>query len=434
MKSNSGNKETHAFFELLDYCVAEIIKKMGDLPVAEWRSTDYTALSSHLGKQTKVYLSENTLRRILGKLKTSERYYPQKATRDALAQFIGYRDWQELELVYKTTKKNSQATAENLADQKMLPVSAVKRARKSYRFVAILSILLVLGCAAAIILFKHGEQMHVKLVCTNPFGAVPHSATFRLEAMKGYSQDEKFQLDFLEEAMRSEISGKKEVTKFFKNPGVVYATLLHNGKAIDTVSVFMQTKGWVANSGNDTSRAFPVIGLKTLHPANIYVSPQQLDSAGLDTAKPFMVGFSYVKPSHISGDNFSFNCKIFSEKDRPGTQCVGTAILILGSKDKHVINLFRPSCSAFCDYKFSELRVLGSDKNLSNLAFNPEHGGDVTIRVANKVVSIYLDGKKVLTTQYKQSIGEVMGIKFVFNGIGKVVSPQLQDLKTKEIF
>lgn len=70
MKSNSGNKETHAFFELLDYCVAEIIKKMGDLPVAEWRSTDYTALSSHLGKQTKVYLSENTLRRILGKLKT----------------------------------------------------------------------------------------------------------------------------------------------------------------------------------------------------------------------------------------------------------------------------------------------------------------------------------------------------------------------------
>lgn len=78
--------------------------------------------------------------------------------------------------------------------------------------------------------------------------------------------------------------------------------------------------------------------------------------------------------------------------------------------------------------------MLGSDKNLSNLAFNPEHGGDVTIRVANKVVSIYLDGKKVLTTQYKQSIGEVMGIKFVFNGIGKVVSPQLQDLKTKEIF
>ena len=35
---------------------------------------------------TSVQISPNTLKRIFGKLKTHERYYPQKATRDALVQ------------------------------------------------------------------------------------------------------------------------------------------------------------------------------------------------------------------------------------------------------------------------------------------------------------------------------------------------------------
>ncbi|MGN7990071.1 hypothetical protein ACTJKC_22210 [Pedobacter sp. 22226] len=429
--SDSGNKETHTFFELLDYCVAEILKKMGGLPLAEWRSGNYTTLSTRIGKETKVYLSENTLRRLLGTLKTSNRYYPQKATRDVLAQFIGYRDWQELERFYRETKNAREATAQE--SQIVLTEKPVKVGRKLFIVLAASVALLLLGFIT-LIRFRHNTPVQVKLICINPFGTVPHSAIFRLQADKDFDHDEKFQLDLAEEATKSEISGNKQVTKFFKNPGVVYATLFHNGKAIDTASVFMQTKGWVANSGNDTSRAFPVIGLKKLDPKNICVSPRQLDSAGLDTEKPFMVGFSNIKPSHINGDNFSFHCKVFSEKDRPGTQCVGTAILILGSKDKHVINLFRKSCAAFCDYKFSEVKELGTNKDLSALAFDPENGGEVIINVQNKMASVLLNNKRVLTVKYNKSIGEVMGIKILFNGIGRAISPELTDLLTGERF
>jgi alpha-galactosidase len=82
------------YFDTLDGCCKRIIEKMGDKPITDWRVSDYNTLSSLLGQQTKVYLSENTLKRIFGRLKTSQRYYPQIATRNALAQFIGYRDWQ----------------------------------------------------------------------------------------------------------------------------------------------------------------------------------------------------------------------------------------------------------------------------------------------------------------------------------------------------
>lgn len=434
MESNSVRRVNQSYFEALDFCCQKIAEKMGDKAIAEWRVEDYNRLSSQLGKQTGVYLSVNTLKRTFGRLKTPQRYFPQKATRDALAQFISYRDWQEFELVYATLKIEN--IASNLTEQANdMEAPKVNKNTNLPRLVVAIFAVLFLVILAFVFFWKNtDESMQVKLVCENPFGSVPHTAVFKLESKVPSDQNEEYEVDFMDEALVSSIEGKKKITKFFRNPGVVYATLLYHNKPIDTTSAYMQTKGWVANSGNDTSRAFPIAGLRSLDPKNIYVSPEQLDSAGLDTHKPFLVGFSNIKPSRISGDNFSFSCKVFAEQSRPGTQCVETTIIILGEKHRHLLKLNRQSCVAFSEYKFSEVRVLGSEQFLGALAFNPENGGEVTIKVENKQASVLLNGKKVLTTKYQRSIGKVMGIKILFNGIGKAVSPKLQDLGTNEIF
>ncbi|WP_157255364.1 hypothetical protein [Pedobacter sp. Leaf216] len=419
----------------MDICCQQLIQKMGGRAIEEWRACDYNSLSSQLGKQTKVYLSINTLKRLFGQLKTPQRYFPQKATRDALAQFIGYRDWQEFELVHMATELaavKAQASIEAEDDIQTLPENKIKPKKPLYIVLSAVPVLILLS-----VLFFSSYRQHpadVKLVCENPYGYVPHTAVFKLKSSRPINDNEAYKIDFMDEALQSTISGKKEVAKFFRNPGVVYATLLYHDKPIDTVAVYMRTKGWVANSGNDTSRAYPIAGLKPLNPNNIYVSKKQLDSAGLSTSKPFLVGFSNIKPSNISGDNFSFTCKVFSEQSRPGTQCVETTFIILGEKHRHLLTLNRGSCVAFSQYKFSEKRVIGSDQFLGGLAFDPLNGGVVEIRVENKKVSIILNGKKALSTSYKQSIGKVMGVKVLFSGIGKVISPKLQDLSTKEVF
>lgn len=434
MDSNSVRPVNQSFFEALDLCCQKITEKMGDKAITEWRVEDYNRLSSQLGKQTGVYLSVNTLKRIFGRLKTPQRYFPQKATRDALSQFIGYRDWQEFELVYATLKIEN-VTSISTDQENNIEIPKVNKYTKLPRLVVAIFAALFLATLAIVFFWKNtDESMQVKLVCENPFGSVPHTAVFKLDSKVPFDENEEYQVDFMDEALVSSIKGKNKITKFFRNPGVVYATLLYHNKPIDTASAYMQTKGWVANSGNDTSRAFPIAGLKSLDPKNIYVSPKQLDSAGLDTHKPFVVGFSNIKPSHISGDNFSFSCKIFAEQSRPGTQCVETTIIILGEKHRHLLKLNRQSCVAFSEYKFSEVRVLGSEQFLGALAFNPENGGEVMIKVENKHASLILNGKKVLSTKYQRSIGKIMGIKILFNGIGKAVSPKLHDLSTQETF
>ncbi|MGN7990020.1 hypothetical protein ACTJKC_21935 [Pedobacter sp. 22226] len=434
MESNPVQQSNQSAFDALDICCRIIIRKMASTAIEEWRVSDYNRLSSQLGKQTKVYLSVNTLKRLFGQLKTPQRYFPQKATRDALAQFIGYRDWQEFELVNSVQTIEPKPKPVIFEPEKEILHKAPQKKRRKYIYTGLSAFLLIILTGGFFILNSKDIASETKLICENPYGNVPHTAVFKLKSKLPQDSDEEFKIDFMDEALQSPISGKKEIAKFFRNPGVVYATLLYHDKPIDTVSVYMQTKGWVANSGNDTSRAFPIARLKALNPKNIYVSKAQLDSAGLATNKPFLVGFSNVKPSGISGDNFSFTCRVFSEQSRPGTQCVETTVIILGEKHRHLLTLNRSNCVAFSQYKFSEKRVIGAEQFLGALAFDPSNGGDIEIRVVNKKASVMLNGKKVLTTSYEKSIGKVMGIKILFSGIGKAVSPKLQDLSTREIF
>lgn len=404
---------------------------MGDKPISDWRVSDYNTLSSLLGQQTKVYLSENTLKRIFGRLKTSQRYYPQIATRNALAQFIGYRDWQEFELVYRSLHSIAKTEEEPKEEVKVDEKKPVFRSPAIIGF-TMTGILVLIGL---FFYFNKEKGLNsVKLVCENPFGSVPHTAVFALKSDHSFDKEEEFRLDCMEEALPATINGNDKITRFFKNPGVVYVTLYRHDKPIDTVSVCLQTKGWVANTGNDTSRAYPIADLRPLDPKNITVSAAQLDSAGLDTKKPFLIGFSNIHPSEISGDNFSFSTKVFAEQNRPGVQCIETTIIILGEKDRHLLTLFKENCVALSRYTFSELKAVGSEEFLGNLAFNAANGGEITLTVKNKVVTVILNGKKALTTKYQKSIGKVMGVKILFSGIGKAMSPKLQDLNTKAFF
>ena len=106
MKAGNGQYEIKQSFYHLDISCHSIADKFGKPVFAEWTNGDYIRLSSILLHATSVQISPNTLKRIFGKLKTPERYYPQKATRDALVQYLGYGDW---DLFVACCKANAEA-------------------------------------------------------------------------------------------------------------------------------------------------------------------------------------------------------------------------------------------------------------------------------------------------------------------------------------
>lgn len=63
--------------------------------VNKWSDANYIVLSEAVTRETKIYISKNTLKRVFGKLKTNESYHPQITTLNALAIFVGYLNWNE---------------------------------------------------------------------------------------------------------------------------------------------------------------------------------------------------------------------------------------------------------------------------------------------------------------------------------------------------
>lgn len=450
MNRSSVSSDTPISIELLDACCRKVAERADDKPVSEWTSLEYKRLSSMLNRETEVLLSESTLKRIFGRLKTSERYFPQKATRDALARFTGYRDWQEFELVYHagrpikptvTTEETSLPVSEATGIVPETPQPPEQpRARKS-RWKAAVIAAGILGAAviAAIIFYKpvNGYQKvkHLQLRCLNPVGEVPHSALFELVSDKPLPPEAAdLEVSWGEHKFGKPFENTRLTNHLYQYPGVQYAVLSYKGKPIDTVTVQMRTKGWVANAINDLDsiRVFPVLNLRQLQPDNLYASITDLVKSGVDTLDSFIVGFSNIKPSTINGDNCELNVKVYTSEIRTGTRCPYVLILIEGEKDCHYVRMALPNCTALSNYKFSEITADGEQADLRHLSVDLRNGANVRLSIKNKQAVLFVDGKQLLDIPYSQSIGNIIGLKFATNGIGKIESPELTDLRTGE--
>jgi len=435
MESNSVQAENSIFFQQLDICCQKVAQKVGQKDISDWKNSDYIKLNGLLHRETKVNLSENTLKRIFGKLKTSTRYYPQKATRDALAQFIGFRDWYEFELLHPVTKEKT-----TVAEIKTETPAVVKTELKKKRYPLYIGILTsIILLAAGIIYFYEVNTpiTNVKLTCLNPNGQTPHSAIFKLAVDGKLTENpELFNIDFADSRVRRAKFSDSLINHYYETPGRYFPVLYYKKIALDTISVYLQSDGWstIATMHHDTSRVYPI---QRIEPNNIIyhnVTTREVFNAGVDTNKTFFVSFSNVKPTDISADNFEFSTYIKTSANRPGVRCSQTDIVIYGENDKHVFGIIKPQCVAWVSYKFSEVKQDGEKTDLRALGYDLSKGAKLRLRIENKNVFLFINEHQVFSTKYTSAIGKFMGIQIIFAGIGSFKDFKLHDLKTGERF
>lgn len=78
--------------ERLQKILLKVEEKFQHRESAEWKNSDFKDLSFEVLKATRVSISSGTLKRIFGKVKTDDEYYPQAATIDALINYSGYEE------------------------------------------------------------------------------------------------------------------------------------------------------------------------------------------------------------------------------------------------------------------------------------------------------------------------------------------------------
>lgn len=432
-----GSKQS---FYHLEVCCRLVGEKIGNPGFGSWTNRDYIRLSSILSRETDVQISPSTLKRIFGKLKTSERYFPQKATRDALARFSGFKDWDVLvskypkpavieELGVPQQAGNSPNTIEPA------PVSPSRKARQKH-----VAVYILLGLAVALFLLwmliggSNSEAVNfggVKLICPNPEGENPHSASFRIELPKNFNGDSSnFTVHFGDGRREKRIGPSQLVTHYYEAPGRFHAVLKYGDETVDTVALYLKTTDWTATSfmERDTTRVYPINSNWFLEKGRLRVNTVDLQRAGVDTNKTFFVSFINSKPLGINGDNFELQTNVTTSEVRPGVRCSQVTLEVFGERTNHEVMLIKPGCVSWAYLRFSELHKDGGTEDLSALGTDLTSGGDIRLNVLNKVVRLFINNKLAYQSAYEVPLKKLYGVKISFSGIGSVNSLHLRDL------
>jgi len=426
-ENNIGQDKFGSNFRLLELCCQKVAFKFGNGEIEGWKNSDYIQLSAQLRRSTKVHISENTLKRIFGKLKTNERYYPQKATRDALASFIGFRDWQEFETIQNVTPISSPV----MDSSAPFPATTVPKSINRFLLMGIVSMALVL---TVIWRWWPADTIHsfASLQCLNPNGHSPHSAIFKLLPIGKESlalADYSIQFDDWK-GSRSRFRDST-LTHYYELPGVYFPVLLYKEKIVDQARIYLETKGWevTAQIQGDTTRVYPILLPEN---RNMDIPPsiegRQIFAAGVDTLRTFYTNYAHIQRSDISADNMSIQAHITTSKERAGVRCSQVDITIYGEDGKHYLSLMKPECTAWSSYKFSEKTKSGRSGDLRALGHDLSQGGLVKITIIDKHVSVYINEKRVFDLKYEKPIGKIYGINFMFSGIGEFADFRMENM------
>lgn len=433
MKEESLQAENILFFRNLDTCCQKIAERIENKDITSWKNSDYIRLSGLLYRKTKVHLGENTLKRIFGKVKTSTRYYPQKATRDALAQFIDFRDWQEFERINSAKLE--------IIKLSMPPTDEVSKGISSKAKITLgiisLAIVMVIGITFWIYVLSTVNDNEIELRCLNPTGQSPHSALFSIVAKnKAKVKLSEYQINFADKNEKKVKFTESLVTHYYEAPGRYFPVLYHNSKPIDTTAVYLQTAGWdlTASVEHDTTRVYPVNQIPELKAKTLSTSTIDLKRAGVDTTKTFFISFSNIKPTAISADNFELNVFLKTSPARPGVRCSQADIIILGEKNYHYINLIKPECVVWSTLKFSEQNQDGTKNDLRSQGQDLRNGKQIRLKIQQRYVRLFIGDIEIFHTRYRKPIGKLMGVKINFAGTGSFENFELHDLRSKVSF
>lgn len=429
--------------DALDECCQRVSEAYGKPDSTEWTNSDFIRLSHILYKRTHVQISPNTLKRIFGKIKTDARYYPQKATRDALALYIGFPDWDTF-----VEKHTLALQAETLVPvmtwpaqapvlvEPPLPVPVKRRASHTWRYV-LSGLALIVATIVFLKKLKEPALPEVRLICKNPVGENPHSAVFVLRGFEDAAElSDGFQIDF-GDGRRVKLNGQDSIySHYYEVPGRYFATLRSNGTTIDSATVYLHTDGWTAtaNMMHDTTRVYPIEVPALFRPGTFGVSAREVSRAGVDTNRTFFVDFINSRPTAISGDDFHLKLRLKTSLPRPGVRCSEVRITVGGEDTYHQIVIMKPGCVHWTKMQFSDVHRNGSTSALDFLGADLTHGGTVEMRVENRHARLLINGKKVFETTYNRPLHRIYGLSVKFAGIGAVESVELKDAKGKAAF
>ncbi|CCH51193.1 hypothetical protein BN8_00109 [Fibrisoma limi BUZ 3] len=437
------------FYYHLEHCCQLVSETYGKPERTAWTNGDYVRLGQILFRKTGVQISPNTLKRIFGKIKTDSRYYPQKATRDALASYVGYLDWDRFVEAQSRPEPLVEPPTEELPKlPTVLPVAAVnqpvasgKKPHVNRRFWLVGLVVLVVSAVGILVsnspIAKQGAPTAIRLICKNPVGENPHSANLQIEGLEQFvDRSARYLIEFGDGKRKPVDTTTILYNHYYEKPGRYFAVLKRGAQNLDTATIFLPTRGWAATAYMmyDTTRVYPIELPDLFVSGKRSISAVETAQAGIDTNRTFFIEFANTQVTDIDADNFELTTHVVTSPTRTGVRCSQVGVTVYGESSKHSFDVIKPGCVYWSQIQLSEQVKWGQRDDLRFLGADLRTGGTLALRVINQRAHVFINGRQVYEASYKQPLHRVYGVNIRFAGIGTINSFSLKDLKTGKVF
>ncbi len=379
-----------------------------------WHNDVFIELSERIQEETKVLLSPTTLKRVWGKINYNSA--PSISTLNALAQFAGFLNWRDF-------KNNHQQPR----------FSFYKKVVQSNFRVIMLSAFIIAALFLSIFSMSNNKSKTVDYSKVSfesrPITkGLPNSVVFDFD-LKGVNSDNMLIQQYWDETKTIAIDkNQTQATGQYYFPGYFRAKLLIDNTIVKEHDLFIKSNGWLGTIDyNPIPKYFKEDSIKQKN--GLSFSNEVLEEIK-EEENPLTTTFHYVNDlGNLSGDNFELELDVKNLFPEKWGVCQKTVIIVVGTKSAYLVPFSIEGCVSEIGMMLSDVYLDGKKNDLSAFGTDFSTYEKVNIKTEDKKVNISINGIKIYTNSYANSIGEVVGVRIKFYGIGAVSNLLLTDLK-----
>lgn len=407
----------------LQYCIQLVEDKLAEKKMKLWTHNDFIKLSEEIFASTKHKISETTLKRIWGKAKYQN--YPNTGTLDALASYVGYKNWynfldSEKEAIGNREKPKKSTSGKLFS----LSWNSIKK-KQIYSIVIFLLLLTTL-----ILVFTHPnksekdltkaiDQIEFHLDKTADF--VPYSSYLHYNLASLEGRDIKIRVggewgsDTKDYNITERLSDKFLTNQ--KKPGKKFISLVVDDKVIKSVAMWGKTKGWLGIIHGETEKDQTIF----LPEDSIVFDGKMQLNQDLITERTDVADrkfrFFLVSDFDISLDNLFFETKFKLSQTDEANICDPLFITLTGENAYISIPFHQTVCLLNSVLFLSEKRMSARflSNSLSDFTLDYNNWNSLQVHVQSKHVKFYLNETLIFQDSYNNPCGKLRIIDFAFN-------------------
>lgn len=387
-------------------------------------TSSYSRLSQEIYNKTKERISDRTLRKLFDYINSGESGYdPYLATKDTLAKYLGYDDWNSYRKSFKPYYK--------LLDKKLLIRAGI----------LLSGLLLLAGITYMVWPKQKSPDFHFE--GTNLNGDhTPHTIFIRYANEKIKKRDTLYVHFGEEDGDFVPLSREDSVVSHcYGDPWYYIIRLKYNDKIIHKMNAMIQTNGWLAqyipaevkflNDGRKTQiyDAYPPsdLPIRSSYEDKLGLSRKDLVKKNFDTNKLYFTMYKMVDSFCVKLDDMDYFTRFRNGPKDGGISCYNVDLVLQGQKSAISFSFIGEGCEEFAEIHLDNLHLHGKTSDLSFLSIDLSKFKDIHVRIHQSKVMLFINQSKVFDYNYDSTLGKLRGIAYKFRGSGVIKKSKIID-------